>query len=147
MVVTALTAFSISTTFFVVFVFLIQQERRRGRRFFAARSRTWADRLVSAIEQGIAGSFNHFMRYMVQLNWYYSVHSLLRTFLRGLVKLYTFFEVIFEKNRKRTKELRAEKRQLSELNHLRQMAAHKVDTALSPAQKHKLRKKTLEGRD
>jgi hypothetical protein len=84
---------------------------------------------------------------MVQLNWYYSIHSVLSAVLRGLIAVYTFFENIFERNRRRTKELRAEKRQLSELNHLRQMTDHRETTALSPAEQRRLRKRTLEGKE
>jgi hypothetical protein len=57
---------------------------------------------------------------------------------------YASFEKIFERNRNRTKKLRMEKRQLNSINHLSQMADHKVDTALTPAQKKKLRHKKLE---
>lgn len=99
------------------------------------------------VSNRITESVTHFMRYMVQLNWYYSIHSVLRTILRSLVAAYTFFENIFERNRKRTKELRAEKKQLSEQNHLRQMADHRESTALTPAEQRRLRKKTLEGKE
>lgn len=147
MITTALTAFLVSIVFFAVLVTLTQQERRRGRRFFAAGIRSSLDILVTRSEQRLVRSSDHFMRYIVQLSWYYSIHSVLRTFLRGLVAMYTYFENVFERNRQRTKELRAEKRQLNELNHLRQMADHKADTALTPAEQQKLRKKTLEGND
>lgn len=147
MITTALTAFSASIVSFAVLVILTQQERRRGRRFFAAGIRSWFDIFVARLEQKTTRSFDHFMRYIVQLSWYYSIHSVLRTLLRGLVAMYTYFENVFERNRARTKELRAEKRQLSEFNHLRQMADHKADTALTPAEQQRLRKKKLEGKD
>jgi hypothetical protein len=147
MVTSALTAFVVSILSLVVLIAVTQQERRRGRRFFAAGLRSWLDTVIFATERQITLSFNHFIRYIVQLNWYYSIHSVLRTILRGLVAVYTYFEAVFERNRQRTKELRAEKRQLSELNHLRQMANHRIDTALTPVEQQKLRKRTLEGKD
>jgi len=61
-----------------------------------------------------------------------------------IVAVYTYFENAFELNRNRTKQLRAEKRQLNELNHLHQMTAHKQETALSPAEQKKLRQKKLD---
>ncbi|MBP6881740.1 MAG: hypothetical protein KBC35_03885 [Candidatus Pacebacteria bacterium] len=146
MITTALTAFAVSSVLLAVLVGVTQQERRRGRRFFAPGLRSWLDRVVTRSELSITRNTDHFVRYMVQLSWYYSMHKILRTVLRGLIAVYTYFEDKFERNRERAKELRAEKRQLHELNHLRQMAAHKVDTALTSTEQQKLRKDTLEGR-
>lgn len=146
MVTSALTVFLVSVFVFFTTLILVQRERRYGRRFFAERLRAFFDRGVEKIGKSILNSWNHFVRYIVQLHWYYSIHSVLRTMLRALVVTYTYFEKIFERNRSRTKKLRAEKRQLSELNHLQQMAVHKEDTALTPAEKRKLRKKKLEGK-
>lgn len=146
MVSTALTVFSVSFCTFLVLVGVTQQERRRGRRFFAAGLRTWLDRLVERVARGLGRRVDHFVKYIVQLNWYYSIHGVLRTFLRGIVAVYTYFENLFERNRARTKQLRKEKRELNELNHLRQMAKYKEETALSPAEQRRLRKKKLEGK-
>lgn len=131
----------------MVFIILcagIQKERRRGRRFFATSLRNWLDEKIDKLGRWVIMSWDHFVKYIVQLNWYYSIHSVLKGILRVIVKFYTYFENVFEVNRSRTKQLRAEKRQLSKMNHLRQMAEHKEDVALSPAQKQKLRKKKLE---
>ena len=88
--------------------------------------------------------WNHFVRYVVQLNWYYSIHSVLKTILIAIQAFYSSFEKMFERNRSRAKKLRMEKRQLTSISHLSQMADHKADTALTPAQKKKLRHKKLE---
>lgn len=146
MITTALTTFLTSVFVFVVLVIFTQQERRRGRRLFASAVRVRMDAFLRQLHTQVARSISHFMRYMVQLNWYYSIHSVLRTILRVTVAIYTFFEDVFERNRKRAKELRAEKRQLSERNHLQQMAVHRVDTALTPKQQKKLKDETLEGK-
>ncbi|MCA9362537.1 hypothetical protein KC906_04130 [Candidatus Kaiserbacteria bacterium] len=146
MLPTALTALAVSLGTFVVLVGVTVQERRRGRRFFAGSVRQWCDAKADRLERGTTESIDHFVKYMVQLNWYYSIHSVLRTFLRAIVAVYTYFEHVFERNRERTKQLRNEKRKLSELNHLRQMTKHKEETALTPAEQRKLRKKKLEER-
>ena len=142
--------YSAAITCFASFVVLISllvmvsKERRNGRRFFASRLRGWADGVVDRVEAWLLRSVEHFIKYIVQLNWYYSIHSVLRTILRVMVRFYTYFEVLFERNRERTKKLRFEKKRLNEQNHLSQMAIHKEDTALTPAQKTKLRHKKLE---
>lgn len=143
----ALTAFLVCTLSLLVLILLTQQERRRGRRFFAPRLRSWLDRFVHRAEQGILRQWSHFLKFIVQLHWYYGIHSILRTILRALVALYSYFETMFERNRKRAKALRSEKKNLDKSNHLQQMTTHKADTALSPAEKRQLRKRTLEGKD
>lgn len=143
----ALIAFSVNSLIFLVLVGVTRQERRRGRRFFAVGVRAWLDGVVETLGERLAKGTDYFVRYFVQLNWYYSIHSVLRTLLRGLVTVYTYFENLFERNRKRTKKLRREKHELSEHNHLQQMAKHKEETALTPAQQRKLRKRILEGKE
>jgi hypothetical protein len=142
----AVAALVVSIFVFISLLLVVQKERRRGRRFFAAGLRAWLDGQVDRIGMWVVRGWDHFVKYIVQLNWYYSIHSVLRTMLRVIVAVYTQFENVFERNRARTKKLRAEKRQLSELNHLRQMAEHKQDTTLTPAQQRKLRKQKLEER-
>jgi len=146
MIQEALILFGVSVFLFIAMIIMVQKERRHGRRLFAHRVRSWLDDRVNACEASLARSWEHFVKYILQLNWYYSIHSVLRTILRLIVAFYTYFENIFERNRKRTKELRAEKRQLHALNHLRQMAEHKANTALTPAEQRRLRKKKLEER-
>ncbi len=141
----ALTAFLISLGVFVLLAVLFRQERQRGRRLVATRIRNFLDKLVEQVTSRLTKSITHFVRYIVQLSWYYSIHSVLRAALRGMVAAYNYLENVFERNRERTKQLRAEKRQLTELNHLRQMADHRVDTALTPKQQQKLLDKTLAG--
>lgn len=128
-------------------VIVTQQERRRGRRFFAAGLRGWCDDRADQLERGTTRSIDHFVKYIVQLNWYYSIHGVLRTFLRVIVAVYSYFESVFERNRARTKQLRKEKREINELNHLQQMAKHKEETALTPAEQRRLRKRKLEGKE
>lgn len=144
MIPTPATALIVSIVVFFTLVVVVQKERRRGRRFFAVKVRSWFDEKVDRFEVGIIENWNHFIKYIVQLHWYYSIHSLLRTILRVTTAFYVYFETIFERNRSRTKQLRAEKRKIRKLSHLGQVAEHKEGTALTPSQKVKLRHKKLE---
>ena len=147
MVTAALTTFSVSLLVCATLFVVVRKERRLGRRSFAATFRGWLDRIVGRITTWLCTVWRHFMKYVVQLNWYYSIHSVLRTVLGVIVRIYNGIETLFEKNRARTKQLRAEKKKLSEYNHLQQMAVHRQDTALTPVQQRKLKQRTLEGKD
>ena len=144
MIPAAAITFAISFSVFAVLLFVVMAERRREGRFFASRAREWLDVKIDRLGAWLVRSWEHFVKYVVQLNWYYSIHGVLRTMLRAIVAVYTKFENVFERNRARTKQLRREKLELSEMNHLRQMAEHKEETALTAAEKRKLRKKKLE---
>ncbi len=142
----ALTVFLVSSFALIISMIVVEKERRSGRRFFAASFRDWLDEVVFGVENWIVTSWGHFVRYILQLHWYYSIHSVLRTILQMIVAVYSYFENIFEHNRTRTKKLRAEKRQLSERSHLQKVAEHKRETALTANQQKKLRQQKLEDR-
>lgn len=144
MIQPAVTFFAMSIGVFALMLIVVHSERKRGKRLFAARARGWLDARFFFLETWLVRSWTHFVRYVVRLNWYYSIHSILKTILLAMQVFYASFEKIFERNRSRTKKLRHEKRKLNSVNHLSQMADHKVDTALTPAQKKKLRHKKLE---
>ena len=144
MIPSAATALILSIVVFLILVVGVQKERRRGRRFFATRVRGWFDEKVNKFEKWIITSCNHFIKYILQLHWYYSIHTLLRAILQVITAFYAYFENVFERNRSRTKQLRAEKRKVGELSHLGQVAEHKEDVSLTPAQKVKLRQKKLD---
>ena len=146
MVSTATVIFGTSLFVFVLLLLVIRKERRRGRRFFLDGVRSWLDSGIDAVEAKLVTGWDHFTKYILQLHWYYSIHSVLKGFLRITVSVYTYFERILERNRDRAKQLRAEKRELGAVNHLRQMAEHKEGTALTAAQKKKLKHKKLEER-
>lgn len=146
MILEALILFGVSVFLFLAVALVVRTERRRGQRLFAHRVRGWVDDKVDRCEMMVTRSWEHFIKYILQLNWYYSIHSVLRAILKLIVSIYTYFERVFERNRKRTKQLRAEKRHISELNHLRQITEHQESTALTPAEQRRLRKKKLEER-
>ena len=144
--ITASIPFGVSVLVFCALVFLFHMERRRGNRLFAVSLREKIDALVNDAGAFLQRQWRHLVRYVLQLSWYYSLHSLLKNLLKLLVAVYTFFEQLFEKNRKRTRALRAEKKELHASNHLRQMSEHQEETALTATQKRRLRKRKLEER-
>lgn len=145
MLLSAIT-FCIITFVFLLFLIVIRKERLRGQRFFLKEVRARLDIKVDNIEKKTIVNLEHFVKYILQLHWYYSIHSILKAILRLIVVFYSYFEKTFEWNRAKAKQLRAEKRQLGTLNHLQQMAEHKESTTLSSAQKKKLRHTKLEER-
>ena len=147
MISSALTTLVVSLATFLLLAVFTQQERRRGKRFFATRARAWLDRIVDGGSRLLLKKIDHFIKYIVQLSWYYGLHSLLKGLLKGMIAVYTYFEDLFERNRVHTKQLRAEKKQLGKYNHLRQIANHRQETALSATEQQKLMKKKLEGKE
>jgi len=147
MVSIGLTWLLASTLLFGILVFVIQAEKKRGKRFLLAGFRGWLDKNIAAIGRKIVSIWEHFTKYIVQLGWYYGLHSFLRAILTTLIAFYESVEHVFEANRRRTKQLRAEKKMVVSENpsHLTEMAQHKVDTALTPAQQRKRKATQLEG--
>ncbi|HEY0964324.1 MAG TPA: hypothetical protein VGE31_00835 [Candidatus Paceibacterota bacterium] len=144
MVPEALMTFTIATVLFLAVAIVVQVERVRMRRLFLAGARGWLDRKVAESALRFSDRWHHFSQYIVKLGWYYSLHSLLRTVLAILVSIYNYFEDIFEKNRSRTKQLRQERKRKIKRSHLTEIADHKVETALTPAQQTELRRQKLE---
>lgn len=143
MIISPAMVFIATLTTFVVVVVCVRIEERRNQRFLAGAVRGWLDVQVITAEKKIVDVWHHFVKYVVQLGWYYGLHSLLKGILKILVSMYTYIESIFERNRLRAKQLRSEKKQKVN-NHLTKIATHKVETALSPEQKDDLRQKKLE---
>jgi hypothetical protein len=144
MLTTAITTFVTCLVLFVAVAFVVRTERIKGRRLCMVQARTWLDVKVFACEQFVAGGWHHFTQYVVRLGWYYSIHSLLRTILRLLVSVYSYFEEMFENNRERTKELRSKRRRALAQSHFTKIASHKAEVALTPEEKERRRHDTLE---
>ena len=145
MVTTGLTWFLVSAVLFIVLLLSVEAERKRGKRFLLKGFRGWLDKHMAAIGLKITQSWDHFMKYIVQLSWYYTIHSFLQTVLKAVVAFYERIEHKFEMNRRRTKQLRAEKNHIQNGGHLAEISQHKKDTALTPAQQRRLRDKQLKG--
>lgn len=140
----AIITFMISSSLFVAFALLVHIEQRNARRIVAERLRNALDNGVKKSGAELKRRWRHVMRYVVQLGWYYSIHSLLRTLLKVLISAYSFFEQMFERNRLRTKELRQELKRHISKSHLSEMANHKAKTTLTQEQKIHLKKQKLE---
>lgn len=141
---TAITTCITFLVLFVVMAVLVRVEESKRRRVVLVGARNFLDRKIVALYTWFDNLWHHFVRYVVQLGWYYSIHSLLRTVLRVLVSVYTYIETMFEKNRERTKHLRKERKQKIKQTHLTQIADHQAETALTQAEQVALRKQKLE---
>ena len=138
----ALIAFGASALVLGVLLSGTYYEYVSGRRL-ARRMRGWFDHVVLA---GIAWwnqVTTHIIKYVLQLGWYYSIHSILRAVLLGLVTGYHALEAVFERNRARTKALRRELKQHKQRTHLDEIHDHKTSTALTEPEKKRLRKRGL----
>lgn len=140
----AITTFVISSILFIGFAFVVQVEQKNARRLVGGRLRGALDRVVQKVGAELRRRWRHVMRYVVQLGWYYGIHSLLRAILKVLISIYSFFEHMFERNRLRTKQLRQELKRHIHKSHLTQMADHKAETTLSPQAQEELKKQKLE---
>jgi hypothetical protein len=136
--------FASSSILFIAYALMVRVEHIRARRLVGARLRTALDARITRIEERWGSNWKHLSRYILQLGWYYSIHSLLRTILQVLVSVYTYIEHIFEKNRVRTKQLRKEFKKHVAQSHLTHIAHHKEKTALSTKEQIEIRTKTLE---
>lgn len=140
----ALTTFVLSLSLWIVFTLVVQIEKARGKRFILKRFRHWLDFTLIEVGRRAKEAWSNFARYVVQLGWYYSIHSLLRTFLTVLLRTYEYIEARFENNRKKAKLLRAEMRSKFSDNHLGQVAEHKAKVALTPEEQVRIRHESLE---
>ena len=139
---TASIIFIASAVLLIAVAVMVRAEELRARRFIGGRVRAVLDTGIIHFEERFARKWRHLSRYMVQLGWYYSIHSLLVAVMKVLVSLYEGFEQIFERNRARTKLLRKEFK-THQQSHLTAMADHKEAVALSPDEQIALREKKL----
>lgn len=144
----ALTVFLSSLVLFIALAVLVRIEQIRKRRIVMRRTRASFDRVIDWISARTSTTWEHFVKYMVQLGWYYSIHSLLRALLRIVVAAYEYLETKFERNRVRAKDLKTKRRtNTTRESHLTEMAAHKVDTALTPEEEDELKERKLSESD
>lgn len=144
MVYTAAMALMISAFCLLGWGVVVARERQRGERIFLSRTRTALDYLLDHGTAAVTLRVRHTYRYLFQLHWYYSLHSILKAVLRVVVGVYTILEARFEDNRRRTKALRKERQVHEAVTHLTQMAAHKKETALTQKERDRLNREQLE---
>lgn len=133
-----------SIILFTVSAVMVRVEYIKNRRLVLQRVRGWLDVHIESVEKKWSYNWKHLSRYVVQLGWYYSIHSLLKTLLSVLISLYAHIEQMFERNRLRTKQLRKELKRHVAQTHLTDIAHHRRKTALSPEEQTLLKSKTLE---
>lgn len=138
------TLFITSASLFIGVAIVVAIEERRARRFIGGRVRVVMDQKIDYLAHQFENHWKHVSRAVVQLGWYYSIHSVLRTILTVLVSLYDRLEQLFERNRERTKQLRRDlKKQLSS-THLSHIAEHKERVTLTPEEQATLKREKLE---
>lgn len=135
--------FLVSVALFGAFAFLVRTEEAKARRVIGGQVRASLDAGIIRFEERFARKWRHMMRYIVQLGWYYSLHSLLAGLMRVLVSVYDSIEHVFEQNRARTRQLRKEFKHHRQQSHLTAIAEHRETTALSPEAQVALRHKKL----
>jgi hypothetical protein len=138
---TAGSLFILSTVLFVVAASFLSIEENRGR-LFLNQVRGRLDRALDVSVQYISDKIVYLGRYILKLSWYYGIHKFLRFILTLLVKSYDLLERWFLSNRERARVIKLEKKAKS-TGHLSEMAKHKEESALSPAEKKKLLTKKL----
>ena len=118
----------IATVIFTVALWLVHTEQQRGARIVLPRLRGWVDRRIDALTDAIRRIIH-----VVSVSFMYIVHQLRAALARVIAPQ--------PRRRKQPKEkLQFEKTG----NHLSDMHDHKSDSALTPAQKKKLRNQKLE---
>jgi hypothetical protein len=146
-------ALVVVTSVWLLFSWLVGREIERRERLWGVRIRALADRGVTALQYYVAATWHYIDRHVIRLSWYYSLHSFLQLILRVVVSVYDYLESWFHHNRQRARALRKERRQKRRIAtradvpgdpHLREIAEHKAETALSEKQKQKLKTKKLE---
>jgi hypothetical protein len=146
MLVTLSVAWALSLVALLSYGLLVSVELRHGVRYGRTHLRSVLDVYIGMLEGVLYRGWSHFVRYVVQLHWHYGIHTLYRSVLLFLQRVYGVIEYRFEQNRQRTKRLRAERRRATTTGggHLEAIVAHKAASALTPAQKRALKKKSLE---
>lgn len=132
--------------FFVLFTSYLTYttfEQKRGARFVASRLRLRLDSWLEHLAGGVTHAMRYVVRYIITLSWYYSLHALLKVFLRFLAGVYHAVEAVLIRNRDRARVIRKEKRSAG---HLEAIAEHKAETKLTAAEIRKRKDKALKGR-
>ena len=128
---------------FAGYLVLAVAEERRGRRFLLKRARTWFDLTLDSLSYRVHRAARYVVKYMITLSWYYSLHAFLKVVLQFLGGVYHVVEAVLIRNRERARLLRKEKR--TGVTHLTQIADHKEEVKLTPAEARKRKDKALKG--
>ena len=117
-------------TILVVALVVVGSEQQKGERLFLGRVRGWIDRRCDALAVRVRQ-----LTHIIGMSCMYVVHQLRAGLARAIAP---------QPRRRKQPQERLQFEKTS--NHLSSMHDHKTDTALTPAQKKKLRNKKLEER-
>jgi len=121
---------ALATVILIVALCVVYKEQQKGERLFLGRFRSWLDRRFEALTHRVRQ-----LLHVISISCMYIVHQVRSGLARAIAPR--------PRNRQQPKRrLEFEKTD----NHLSSMHDHKNDTALSTAQKKKLRNKKLEER-
>lgn len=136
---------TIAVAVFCLLFTLVSVERQRGDRLLLRGVRTRIDRVCDTLLASVSRGLSFLIRHVIQWTWYLMVDVVLKSVLYVIVKVGDRLEASFYRNRQRTRALRAERAQRKHTGVLGAVAEHKETTALSEAEKQRLRKQSLEG--
>ena len=132
-----LTVLGISAVVLLVLTALFRIEAKKKKRFFLSTVRGWLDAVVASVTHQCVCFFAHMRAGMMRTTVHYVVHHILGSIILFLTGLQKKLFRLYEKNKWQQK--------VSLQNqggdaHLNAIAEHKKDTALTAAQKRKMRK-------
>lgn len=129
---------------FVGYLALIRREEQQGRRVILASIREGVDHFIVRVVSWCERVIRYIVRYVITLSWYYSLHAFLKVMMKSLAGAYHVLESMLIRNRDRARALRKERRSVTK-NHLTQIADHKAETKLTPAEERKRKDRALKG--
>lgn len=130
MLLIPISVLALATVILTVALVVISKEQKQGERLFLIRFRGWLDRVCESVSRNVK-SFVH----VIGISIMYLVHHFRAMLAKAIAPRP-------RRAKKQRDRLQFEKTD----NHLSSMHDHKSDTALTPAQKKKLRNQKLEER-
>jgi hypothetical protein len=125
---------SVLTLVFTAGVFRIE-DARNGKLLFAVRLRGFFDAVVTKVVGKLSKVETYLGKGFVRLMLHYFAHGILRRVLSFVSSTQKKLEHLLRRNKQVAKEIRTKK----EKTHLDKIAEHKEETALTEAQKKKMR--------
>ena len=136
-----ITAVLVSAGALIVTLALFQSEERRGTRFFHT-IRTHLDFWLLKIRHMFNVRLRAWGRYFIRQIIHYFVHTILTGAVHSLSQIEKGLTAVARSNRAIA---RKSERERSSMNHLEEVALHKIEMALTDEEKRIRRRKSLEG--
>lgn len=135
-----LTIIGISAGVLLVLTALFRVELKNGERLFLGGFRGWLDTVVSSLFEWFARVLSYLHAGVFRTTLHYIVHHILDRIIAALIRLQKRLFQVYEKNKWKHKTIERVDSKDNVDEHLSAIAEHKRETALTPAQKRKLRK-------